>query len=275
MHRDDFMQELGNCNTEGCSVSAGGIFGRRLPYVDWAASATPSRKAALRGFTLVELLVVMGIIVLLMSLSTNALKSVVLGDPLQRSLIGISSAMELARQTAVASGTYTWVALGENKDSMGNNQIVVLVFASKDGNLDSDSGGRKNFKLLDRIQFYQNVQISEDNPPDNVAQQLPDQFSVSGSLKDSEFKPAVEDVAPGNATQGLVLDWAIMFTPSGEAAIDSPRFKSATQIPMQRSMSLGVLPAKNATPTNTERKRFAVLWVDGLTGAVTVFQPQA
>ncbi len=219
----------------------------------------------LRAFSLVELLVVMAIIALIASFSTSAMRSMFMGNAQQRALTGISSAMELARQTAIAGSTYTWVALAQGKNKIGGNSVTAVIFASKDGSLDD----RTKIRLVDRVQVYDNVMISNTDPEPNVANQIP---TPGISFDSVSFQPKLDELP--TAMRGQSFDHMIMFTPTGEAVLDNLE-TSLAAIPLRQALQLTVTPAKGATPNAIERKSASVVWINGITGAVEVFQPAA
>ena len=103
------------------------------------------------GFTLLELLVVMGIVVLMMGLMIPAFNSIKGGSDVKTAAYDISGALENARTFALANNTYVWVGFYEedgsqispNPNPATNNggRVIVLVVASKDGTRYSDSMG--------------------------------------------------------------------------------------------------------------------------------------
>ncbi|XHR27658.1 MAG: prepilin-type N-terminal cleavage/methylation domain-containing protein [Chthoniobacteraceae bacterium] len=93
------------------------------------------------GFSLIELLVVMGIVVVLLVLvvpSVNSIKS----NEFAKAMYDIASTLEMARAYAVANHTYTWVGIGEFDETVspgatpqvsGTGRVAIAVVASRDG----------------------------------------------------------------------------------------------------------------------------------------------
>lgn len=89
------------------------------------------------GFTLVELLVVMGIIAVLMVLLVPGLTGLKTADAVTSSAYAIKGALEQARAYALAKHTYVWVGFFEEKSdsppSAGAGRVIISVVASTNG----------------------------------------------------------------------------------------------------------------------------------------------
>jgi prepilin-type N-terminal cleavage/methylation domain-containing protein len=100
------------------------------------------------AFTLLELLIVMGIIALLMVLVAPAFTSIKSGNDIVSSAYTIKGVLEQARTYAKANNTYTWVGFYEEDGSKtstspatpGNGRVVLSIVASKDGTAIYKSG---------------------------------------------------------------------------------------------------------------------------------------
>jgi prepilin-type N-terminal cleavage/methylation domain-containing protein len=101
--------------------------------------ASPHRRA---GFTLVELLVVVGVIVIMMSLAIPAFNSIRGGTDFTSEVYSVTSAMQEARAYAMANNTFVLVGIAEVNGSQstaaspqvsGTGRIAIAVIASKDG----------------------------------------------------------------------------------------------------------------------------------------------
>src|SRR5207247_7460798 len=113
------------------------------------------------GFTLLELLIVVGIIGLLLALIAPAFTTIKGGTDVTSAAYTIKGALDTARTYAKANNTYTWVGFLEedasqgstNPATAGTGRIVVSIVASKDGTevytsvvspaTDMDSAGTK------------------------------------------------------------------------------------------------------------------------------------
>ena len=93
------------------------------------------------GFTLLELLIVVGIIGLLMVLIAPAFTTIKSGTDVTSAAYTIKGVLYTARTYAKANNTYTWVGFYEEDASLsstnpatpGNGRIVISIVASKDG----------------------------------------------------------------------------------------------------------------------------------------------
>jgi prepilin-type N-terminal cleavage/methylation domain-containing protein len=95
-----------------------------------------------RGFTLLELLIVVGIIALLLVLMAPAFTYIKGGTDVTSAAYTIKGVLDTARTYAKANNTYTWVGFYEEDGSIpsarptatpGNGRIVMSIVASKDG----------------------------------------------------------------------------------------------------------------------------------------------
>src|SRR5438093_9407175 len=106
-------------------------------------SAEAAAKAGLRegGFTLLELLIVIGIIGLLLVLIAPAFTTIKGGTDVTSAAYTIKGALDTARTYAKANNTYTWVGFFEEDASLssttpataGPGRVVISIVASKDG----------------------------------------------------------------------------------------------------------------------------------------------
>lgn len=91
-----------------------------------------------RGFTLVEMLAVMTVVVILLTLVIPTFTKINSANNLTKGLYDISGQLEQARAYAKANNTYTWVgfveeAMGQNALGTPAGHVVISVVASKDG----------------------------------------------------------------------------------------------------------------------------------------------
>jgi len=93
------------------------------------------------GLTLIELLIVMGIISLLMILVVPAVTNLKTAGDLTSAAYTVKGALETARMRAKADNTYTWVGLYEepgatsssNPPTPGTGRVVISIVESADG----------------------------------------------------------------------------------------------------------------------------------------------
>jgi len=156
-----------------------------------------------RAFTVVEMLVVIGIMVLLMSLLTQLGG---LGNDQRRVKMAadtIAGAIEQARTYALANNTYTWVALYSNTTT---NVVNTVVVASKSGL--PDALASSDIILVGPINQSENVALV--TPPSNV--------SDAESAVDYTSLPTGNVTVPyKNTTRAFNNSRLIRFSPLGEA----------------------------------------------------------
>src|SRR6184192_3582512 len=108
------------------------------PFRRFAVS--PSRGS--RGFTLLELLIVIGIIGLLLVLVAPAFTYIKGGTDVSSAAYTIKDVLDTARTYAKANNTYTWVGFYEenvanpaspNPDTPAVGRLIMSIVASKDG----------------------------------------------------------------------------------------------------------------------------------------------
>src|ERR1044071_7131576 len=96
------------------------------------------------AFTLLELLIVMGIVALLMVLIAPAFTTIKSGTDVTSAAYTIKGVLDTARTYAKANNTYTWVGFYEEDVSQssttptataGIGRIVMSIVASKDGTM--------------------------------------------------------------------------------------------------------------------------------------------
>jgi Tfp pilus assembly protein FimT len=104
----------------------------------------PSFRACRSGasaFTLLELLVTLGVVSVIFALVTPAIKGMTSSADLTRAAYTIQGALDQARMYAVANNTYTWVGFSEEDNAQpsqspavpGVGRVVIVMMASRDG----------------------------------------------------------------------------------------------------------------------------------------------
>src|SRR5207247_1714274 len=112
---------------------------RRRPAI---GHQQPAMKSIQAGFTLLELLIVVGIIGLLMVLIAPAFTTIKGGTDVTSAAYTIKGVLDTARTYAKTNNTYTWVGFYEenvsnpaspNSDTPAVGRLVMSIVASKDG----------------------------------------------------------------------------------------------------------------------------------------------
>ena len=119
------------------TLSSGGS-----PITDCLVHPKRRDPESIRGFTLLELLIVVGIVALLMVLIAPAFTSIKGGTDVTSAAYTIKGALDTARTYAKANNTYTWVGFLEenvanpaspNSDTPRVGRLVMSIVASKNG----------------------------------------------------------------------------------------------------------------------------------------------
>src|SRR5206468_1541842 len=125
------------------------VFPRRISVAERESHAGRARLLAKafgvverrRAFTLLEMLVVMGIIAILMVLVAPAFTTIKGGTDVTSAAYTVKSVLDTARTYAKANNTYTWVGFFEEDISSttpataGPGRLVMSIVASKDGTM--------------------------------------------------------------------------------------------------------------------------------------------
>jgi type II secretory pathway pseudopilin PulG len=128
---------------------SGGCVSRTTPYVRFPCSKEHS---SVRAFTLLELLIVIGIIALLLILIAPTFTSLKSAGDVTGASYTVKSVLDSARTYAKANNTYTWVGFFEEDVSQpsttpattGTGRLVMSIVASKDGTTAYDPNSPNN-----------------------------------------------------------------------------------------------------------------------------------
>jgi len=208
------------------------------------------------GFTLVELLIVIGIIAVLLVLIAPAFTTIKSAGDVTSAAYTIKGVLDTARTYAKANNTYTWVGFYEEDVSqppttVGVGRIVMSIVASKDGTTVYDPNNPTTINPTKLIQVGKLTKI------ENVhLATFTDGLGTTGSTFDT--RPAVTYQTPPNASltpfqypvgnpapsAQYTFMKAIQFSPRGEAEIDN------TNYTLKTVAEVGIVQTRgNAAPT--------------------------
>jgi prepilin-type N-terminal cleavage/methylation domain-containing protein len=238
----------------------------------------PRPAVALRegGFTLLELLIVVGIIALLLVLMAPAFTTIKSGTDVTSAAYTIKGVLDTARTYAKANNTYTWVGFAGSIADNITGQVQLVVVASKDG---TDLGTSVN-QPVNRVDITAGV-----TPVGKVMRlenaHIGDTGNPTGSGTDFESRAAVNinyRVGAAGSTynsdyyfieQGIQFDRWIRFSPRGEAVVKG----GATQI--TQYAEVGLLPTHGtalAAGINPASGNLVAIQISGFGSNVRIYR---
>jgi prepilin-type N-terminal cleavage/methylation domain-containing protein len=245
-------------------------------------ASAPRRAIASRGggFTLLELLIVVGIIGLLMVLIAPAVTTIKGGTDVTSAAYTIKGVLDTARTYAKANNTYTWVGFSGSIGSNVTGNVALSVVASKDG---TDLGTSVN-QVGNRVDITAGVTpVGKVMRLDNA--HIGDTGAPTANGTDFESRAAVNiNYRIGAAgiqynsdyyfiEQGTQFDRWIRFSPRGEAVVKG----ADTQI--ARYAEIGLLPTRGATlavaysqSTDSYSGNVAAIQISGFGGDVRIYR---
>jgi prepilin-type N-terminal cleavage/methylation domain-containing protein len=264
------------------------------------------REAGRLGFTLVELLVVLGIISILLFLASSALSGP-FGLAFDSSSSDLANTLVRARAYAMANNTYVFVGLeevdasvaGSATQTAGNGRIGVVVVATNDGSRGYDptsttgnttipetslpAYANTQLVVVAPLRHFDNMHLITLTAADITA------FGTNYPIKDTTGDTIpFYDLAATSSDSALTFNWPlgaaaaatqytfgthpgsiIQFNPQGEAQIITG---ANTNSYLQR-IELDLVPTHgNVVPTTAILPNQASILIDGASGAVSLYR---
>jgi type II secretory pathway pseudopilin PulG len=245
------------------------------------------------AFTLLELLIVVGIIGLLLVLIAPAFTTIKGGGDVTGAAYTIKGVLDTARTYAKSNNTYTWVGFLEentadpvspNTTSPAVGRIIMSIIASKDGTM-LYTGNLSSSVTLDAspnqaalIQIGKLVKVDNmhlktlsaatSTPPPDTFDTRPAATSTASQIGDTTPpNPALTFHYPaGSSSPQYTFTKVIQFSPRGEAVVTN---NSYTLAPFSE---IGVVPTHGAAvPASTPANVFAVQF-NGFAGDIKVYR---
>jgi prepilin-type N-terminal cleavage/methylation domain-containing protein len=280
----------------------------RMTRMHFCTGSRATDHSTRAGFTLLELLLVVGIIGLLLVLIAPAFTSMKSGSDFTNAVYGIQGLLESARTYAKANGTYVFVGFAEVDSSVDPSvspqvttgatpygRVAVAVVASKDGTRQfqyatsgqgsdwtANYSNGANLVAIGKLQKYENLHFLVDFPS-----WLPSAHPNSNMAR---FQPTGPPYSLGNAGSGSVTPFSwplgsslgngqynftrvIYFDPTGIARIatstNADAIESVMEIDVQPTHGTLVPPS----PTNQDMGNQAAIQIAPMSGEVRVYRP--
>ena len=229
------------------------------------------------GFTLLELLIVMGIVALLMVLIAPAFTTIRGGTDVTSAAYTIKGVLDTARTYAKANNTYAWVGFYGSIGSNLTGKVALVVVASKDG---TDLGTGVNRPPDDRLDIttrvapvgkvmrLENVHIGDTGPPQPSPSPAPE-FETRASVDPSYRISTSGDSDYYFTEQETQFDRWIRFSPRGEAVVKG----GLTQI--AQYAEVGLLPTHGTTlaaTINPATGNLVAIQISGFGGNVRIYR---
>jgi prepilin-type N-terminal cleavage/methylation domain-containing protein len=249
-------------NRHGC-----GSTDHRSPITDHSIRA---------GFTLLELLIVVGIIGLLLVLLAPAFTTIKGGTDVTSAAYTIKGVLDTARTYAKANNTYSWVGFA---GSIGDNitgRVQLVVVASKDGT-DLGTGVNQVNNRIDitrgvtpigKVMRLDNAHVGDTGNPTNNGTDFESRANVNINYRIGATGPQYNSDYYF-IEQGTQFDRWIRFSPRGEAIVKG----GSTQI--TQYAEVGLLPTHGtmlAASINPASGNVVAIQISGFGGDVRIYR---
>ena len=245
-----------------------------------------ARSSAAAAFTLVELLVVVGIIAVLMVLMVPAFTTIKGGSDVTSAAYQIAGVLEQARTHAIAHNTYVWVGFyEENANSVsatsatppypGKGRVLIGIVASRDGTEILDQGDpatplpAAKLVSLGKLVRLENLHLVDIGAPTGGDETRLDgrprsPYQGGFATQNRISSENTEQTKFPFTEQGYTFHKTIRFSPTGEARINSTyNYRNVAEI--------GLRPT-HGTTVDTTTRNVAAVQLTGVSGAVKIYR---
>jgi prepilin-type N-terminal cleavage/methylation domain-containing protein len=258
---------------------------RRLESLNSQRLTTNSQRCP-AAFTLLELLIVMGIIGILLVLIAPAFTTIKSGTDVTSAAYTVKSVLDAARTYAKANDTYTWVGFYEedvsqpstNPPTLGTGRLVMSIVASKDGTKVYDPNNLATIDATKLIQVGKLTKIDNvhlwthtDNPSGagetfDTRPNVASTYCIGNSSPSNSVTPFQYPVGNPAPSPQYTFRKAVQFSPWGEARINN-NSNSA-----QRAAEIAFEPTHGAPPPSSVPANVVAIQVNGFAGGVRIYR---
>jgi prepilin-type N-terminal cleavage/methylation domain-containing protein len=258
----------------------------------FCATAAVAPKKSVRAFTVLEMMVVMGIVAIMAVGITPMLSSIMSGQGIASTAYGVSEALGNARAYAAANNTYVWVGINEVDQTAssslspqpdGTGRVVLSAVASRDGSRIYDPSGDissdwlaktadgSRLTQISKLLQFDHAHLAGDlptgSPGKGMERPLVDQAFRIGSSASSSVITFNYPLGATGSKRKHSFRQVIEFDPQGSA-----RTFSGAQPTLARQIEVGLRPTKGNRVLAGEVNQAAVQ-IGGLSGAMTIYRP--
>jgi prepilin-type N-terminal cleavage/methylation domain-containing protein len=222
------------------------------------------------GFTLVELVMVMAIMLLVMGFAAPSVVGILKGKKIEQALSTVTGLLEQARMEAATQNTYIWTGflnVAAKDSGSGVDELWMMTFRGRAGEsrIPTTADDILPVSTLQRVEGVNVVQT--DILPEAVKVLMPAPMRDVASATKSTTKITWKGTA---ATGPRDFEQLLLFTPRGEALWETG---SPTTLPLpEPNFIIGLARTQNGVPAPND-KDMAFVSVAGVTGRVNVGRP--
>lgn len=243
------------------------------------------------AFTLIELVVVIGIIVIVTTLLVPAITSLKSAAEITNAAYSIKALLEQARNHALANNTYAWVGFFEEDGSIaptnpataGTGRVVISTVASRDGSIVYKQPVISPPTVMDPTKLVQvtklvrldNVHLrtfanGSGSGSDTFATRPPipgtfqDNAKIGDTSPPASLRPFQYPVGSSSSTAQYSFSKAIEFSPRGECRVNNNNYA------IRSLLEIGFQPAHGPVSDGTKAH---VIQVTGFAGNIKIYQP--
>jgi prepilin-type N-terminal cleavage/methylation domain-containing protein len=231
---------------------------------------SPKARSGASGFTLIELVMVMAIMLMVLGFAAPSVVGILKGKKIEQALSTVTGVLEQARMDAATQNAYLWTGflnIAAKDSKSGVDELWLMTFRGKSGEsrIPASAADILPVSALQRVEGVNMVEV--DKLPDRVKALLPATYKDVTSATKSETKITWKGTT---ATGTKDFERILLFTPRGEALWETG---SPTVLPLSEpSFVVGLARTQNGTVAPNE-KDMAFVLVAGVTGRVSVGRP--